>query len=171
VKPEEVEAVLGGARLVEKREPVAEAIRRAAIVEDALAHYSTARVGGDNRLTPELAMAYSMRERGKLLDLHKDASKVPPAVKVLFDWTNQDPLVSRCGAILGCRTSDRSRSRLRGWIRVDDGRRLSYSTAEKRFIRRDALKVACACRGTVEFRRCRKHAALARQRTRACCCF
>ncbi len=117
VKPEEVEAVLGGARLVDKREPIAEAIRRAAIVEDALAHYSTARIGGDNRLTPELAMAYerasqgtsslrearwmaySMRERGKLLDLHKDASKVPPAVNILFDWTNQDPLVSRSAVL------------------------------------------------------------------------
>jgi len=117
VKPEEVEAVLGGARLVDKREPIAEAIRRAAVVEDALAHYSTARIGGDNRLTPELAMAYerasqgtssqrdarwmaySMRERGKVLDLHKNASKVPPAVKVLFDWTNQDPLVSRSAVL------------------------------------------------------------------------
>ena len=37
MKAEEVEAVLGGARLVDKREPIAEAIRRAAIVEDALA--------------------------------------------------------------------------------------------------------------------------------------
>lgn len=35
VKPEEVGAVFGGARLVEKREPTADAIRRAAIVKDA----------------------------------------------------------------------------------------------------------------------------------------
>ena len=117
VKLEEVEAVLGGARLVEKREPIAEAIRRAAIVEDALAHYSTARGSSDNRLTPELAMAYerasqgtsslrearwlaySMRERGKLLDLNKDATKVPPSVKAMFDWTNQDPLVSKSAVL------------------------------------------------------------------------
>jgi hypothetical protein len=117
VKAEEVEAVLGGARLVDKREPIGEAIRRAAIVEDALAHYSTARGSSDNRLTPELAMAYerasqgtpslrearwlaySMRERGKLLDLNKDASKVPPSVKAMFDWTNQDPLVSRSSVL------------------------------------------------------------------------
>lgn len=117
VKAEEVEAVLGGARLVDKREPIAEAIRRAAIVEDALAHYSTARGRSDNRLTPELAMAYerasqgtsslrearwlaySMRERGKLLDLNKDASKVPPSVKAMFDWMNQDPLVSRSAVL------------------------------------------------------------------------
>ena len=117
VKPEEVEAVLGGARLVEKREPIAEAIRRAAIVEDALAHYSTARIGGDNRLTPELAiayerasqpmsalragrwMAYSTREHGKLLDLHRDAGNVPVAVRTMFDWTNQDPLVSKSAVL------------------------------------------------------------------------
>lgn len=95
VKLDEVDAVLGGARLVEKREPIAEAIRRAAIVEDALAHYATARGSSDNRLTPELAMAYerasqgtssprerrwlpySMRERGKLLDLHRTRARCP----------------------------------------------------------------------------------------------
>jgi hypothetical protein len=105
--------------LVDKREPIAEAIRRAAIVEDALAHYSIARIGGDNRLTPKLAMAYerasqgtsslrearwlaySMRERGKLLDLHKDASEVSPPVKAMFDWTNQDPLVSKSAVLRG----------------------------------------------------------------------
>jgi hypothetical protein len=117
VKLAEAEAVLGGARLVEKREPIAEAIRRAAIVEDALAHYATARGSADNRLTPELAMAYerasqpmsplrpgrwmaySTRERGKLLELHKDAGAVPGPVRAMFDWTNQDPLVSKSAVL------------------------------------------------------------------------
>lgn len=111
VKPEEVEAVLGGARLVDRREPIAEAIRRAAIVEDALAHFAT-EIHGDQRLTPELAMAYeraglampgfntgrwmeySTRERAKVLDLHRREITVPPAVRALFDWADADPLVS-----------------------------------------------------------------------------
>ena len=115
VKAEEVEAVLGGARLIERREPIAEAIRRASIVEDALAHYAH---GPKSRpLTPDLAMAYeraeqavpghnpgrwiafTTRERTKLLDLHHGAIKVPPAVKALFDWADADPLVSRSTAL------------------------------------------------------------------------
>ena len=102
VKREEVEAVLGGARLVEKRELFAEAIRRAAMVEDALAHNSTARASSDNRLTPELAMAYerasqpmsplragrwmayATRERGNPQELHNDAGEVPGPVR---GWT------------------------------------------------------------------------------------
>ncbi|MCU0690069.1 MAG: hypothetical protein MUF54_01580 [Polyangiaceae bacterium] len=111
VKPEEVEAVLNGARLVERREPIAEAIRRAAIVEDALAHFAT-EIHGDPRLTPELATAYeraglampgfntgrwmefNTRERARVLDLHRGSIEVPPAVRALFEWADADPLVS-----------------------------------------------------------------------------
>lgn len=44
-------------------------------------------------------MAYSTRERGKLLELNKDASAVPVAVRAMFDWTNQDPFVSRSAVL------------------------------------------------------------------------
>ena len=57
VKADAVEAMLGGAHLVDKRGFIAEALRRAAIIEDALAHYSTARGSSDSRRTPKLAMA------------------------------------------------------------------------------------------------------------------
>jgi hypothetical protein len=108
VKPEEVDAVLGGARLVPKREPIAESIRRAAIFEEALAHYVTSQ----GQLTPELAVAYEQalkavpghglgrwitfagRERAKMLELHRGSVTVPPPVKTLFEWVDADPFVS-----------------------------------------------------------------------------
>ena len=44
-------------------------------------------------------MAYSTRERGKLLELNKDASAVPVDVRAMFDWTNRDPLVSKSAVL------------------------------------------------------------------------
>jgi hypothetical protein len=125
VKPEEVEAVLRGARLVGKRRPTGDAIERAALVEDALAHY-TAFTVDDRRLTPEVTMAYhfcsseipgiqrprratirtmpnwklfSPRERAKLLDLQREQSPVPPEVKAIFEWVDQDPLASKSAVL------------------------------------------------------------------------
>ena len=108
VRPEEVDAVLGGARLPDEREPIAESIRRAAIAEDALAHYVTTQ----GELSPELAMAYHQslaasprrdpglwlrfngRERAKLLELHRGSVPVPPAVQALFEWADEDAFIA-----------------------------------------------------------------------------
>lgn len=127
VTHEEIEAVLKGARLVDRRRSTGEAIARAALVEDALAHFS-APSARDRRLTAEVAMVYwfcssgfstpgvpppkgtswgtapnwklfSARERTKLLELQKEATRVPPKVKALFDWANQDPLVSQSAVL------------------------------------------------------------------------
>ncbi len=125
VKPEEVDAVLRGARLVGKRRPTGDAIERAVLVEDALAHYTTFTVH-DRRLTPEVTMAYhfcssevpgirrardgkvrtmpnwklfSPRERAKLLDLQREQTPVPPDVKAIFEWVDQDPLVSKSAVL------------------------------------------------------------------------
>lgn len=125
VKHEEVEAVLRGARLVGKRRPTGDAIERAALVEDALAHY-TAFTVDDRRLTAEVTMAYhfcsseipgvkrpphgtistmpnwklfSPRERAKLLNLQREQSTVPPEVKAIFEWVAHDPLVSKSAVL------------------------------------------------------------------------
>ena len=122
VTHEEVEAVLRGGRLVERRRAAGEAIERALVLEDALAHFT--RFGTRNtRLTPEVAMAYhasssglqlpgirrpagnsfgtlpswrlfSQREKEKLLDLQRESTPVPAEVKGLFAWADRDALVS-----------------------------------------------------------------------------
>jgi hypothetical protein len=108
VRLDEVDAVLRGARLRDDREKVAHVIRKAAVVEDALEHY----VGSQGALSPELAMAYrealcalpsgdervwlrfTGRERTKLLELHRGSVPVPEPVRALFEWVNEDDLVS-----------------------------------------------------------------------------
>jgi hypothetical protein len=109
VKPAEVDAVLRGARLPDRREPAAHAIRRASVVESALEHFVMGH--SRSRLTPEQAMAYvnalramptnfdhwfaySQRERAKLFDMHQRTTAAPPAVKALFEWADADPHVS-----------------------------------------------------------------------------
>ena len=120
VTAEEVDAVLRGARLPEKRQEAREMIARAALVEDAHAHLTSTTAKG-RRLTPEVAMLYrfctlgrppgipapkglqlgepswtlfSPRERAKLLDMQRAACEVRPEVKAIFDWADHDPLVS-----------------------------------------------------------------------------
>jgi hypothetical protein len=120
VTAEEVDAVLRGARLPEKRQAAREMIARAALVEDALAHFTSTTAKG-RRLTPEVAMVYRFctlgrapgipapkglqlgepnwtlfapRERAKLLDTQREATEVRPEVKAIFDWADHDPLVS-----------------------------------------------------------------------------
>ena len=117
--------MLRGARLVGKRRPTGDAIERAVLVEDALVHFTTFTVN-DRRLTPEVTMAYhfcssevpgirrvrdgtvrtmpnwklfSPRERAKLLDLQREQTPLPPAVKAIFEWVDQDPLVSKSAVL------------------------------------------------------------------------
>jgi hypothetical protein len=109
VKMHEVDVVLRGQRLDERRERVADAIRRAAIAEEALRVYTSHPHG--KSLTAELAMAYqsaekvcpgrdlrrwfsfTARERERLLDLHLERVTVPPEVRRLFDWVAAEPMV------------------------------------------------------------------------------
>ena len=42
---------------------------------------------------------YSPRERTKLLELQREAARVQPEVKALFDWADQDPLVSQSAVL------------------------------------------------------------------------
>ena len=115
VRREEVDAVLGGARLNEDRRSTAEYIRRAAVVEDALAQYT--RGLPRERLTPELALAYKRageatpglntdrwislngRQRAKLLEANREGVKVPAAVRMLFAWADEDKLVSQSAVL------------------------------------------------------------------------
>jgi len=121
ITEDEVETVQRGVRLPEKRSSAAEMITRAMLVEEALAHF-TAGGAGDRRLTPEVAEVYrrcswggapgtrppqrgthgaanwklfSPRERAKLLDTQRARAEVRPEVKAIFDWADQDPLVSK----------------------------------------------------------------------------
>jgi len=107
----EVDEVLRGQRLDDRRERVAEAIRRAAIAEEALQTYTRSPHG--KPLSAELAMAYqtaeracpardlrrwfsfTARERARLLDLHLEQTTVPAEVRRLFDWVDAEPMVSR----------------------------------------------------------------------------
>lgn len=119
---EEIDVVLRGARLPERRASLEEPILRAALAEDALEHF-TANGTNDRRLTPEIAMVYRAcsgggdppgipplkrgrfgrpswslygpRERAKLLDTARSTVTVPPQVKEIFDWANHDELVSK----------------------------------------------------------------------------
>lgn len=107
VTAREVDAVLRGAVLTERRRGVMNRIRVSAIVEDALEHYPPR-----GYLTPELARAYdhalsrqlseskrvwsafSGRQRRHLLDLvAADASPVPELSRVLA-WIDADEIVA-----------------------------------------------------------------------------
>lgn len=117
---DEVDVVLRGGHLPERRQHVAELIRRAARVEDALEHFTA--LGRNRRLTAAIAMTYRTctadtvpgialpksgrfgrpdwslygpRERARLLDAARDAVTVPPKVAELFAWTDADELVSK----------------------------------------------------------------------------
>lgn len=107
----EVDDVLRGGPLDARRERVAEAIRRAAIAEEALQTYTRSHHG--KPLSAELAMAYQTveracptrdlrrwfsfaeRERARLLDLHLENTTVPAEVRRLFDWADAEPMVSQ----------------------------------------------------------------------------